>query len=225
MSRQSQLSQGARVAAVRSRERLATQAAISTRGRRVLVIDLSGRQSLCGPSAGFVATRIVTMFPALAAPFRWKCHGLQPQSEAGGENLSQHRSIAVASRPSGVAVDMRYRSVAAAAPPSIGLLATGNALFKATSPTKSPHARSVIFSRTRRPRGSSARTRNRVPAMQELKVAMLPEPPPRKGLMTTNMAAPTIATTADTPRQPTSAIISARTTDNNAPCLESTCRV
>jgi hypothetical protein len=73
----------------------------------------------------------------------WRSRAASDGQELGaiGEKRSQQRSIAVASRPSGVAVDIVNRPLPAAAPPRV---AAGRP--EATSPTVSPRTRSLITS-------------------------------------------------------------------------------
>ena len=113
-----------------------------------------------------------------------------------GRKRSQHPTIALASRPSGVAVDMTYGPFAAAAPPRMA-----GACPEATSPSTPRRAPSLIVSMTPVPDPGRTKTRNRVWRIQPLNAAIPPRPPPPPTSATTASAtieitAAAVATTA-----------------------------
>ena len=113
-----------------------------------------------------------------------------------GRKRSQHPTIALASRPSGVAVDMTYGPFAAAAPPRMA-----GACPEATSPSTPRRAPSLIVSMTPVPDPGRTKTRNRVWRIQPLNAAIPPRPPPLPTSATTASAtieitAAAVATTA-----------------------------
>ena len=127
--------------------------------RRVplLVVDRGGKRYLCGDDQ---------------AP------------GAIGRKRSQHPTIALASRPSGVAVDMTYGPFAAAAPPRMA-----GACPEVTSPSTPRRAPSLIVSMTP------------VPDPGRTKTSMPPRPPPpptsaTSASATMEITAAAVATTA-----------------------------